>query len=185
MSQWNLFYSPFQQLYLSTSSVGSLTHSVGAMSRGGGLGNAMKKFVEERYNEFSSRYGQNISDILDFPIKLVFSPFTLAFDIAGSAPRGFGVPELISKLSGASVFVSPLFLLPFIKPQKSLLFAFPLYGSYPQPISRSQFRNLLGKFCNFVEAPLLGLWVLMEIINAFFSLLISGYLRKWRLKVNC
>nr|AFK48699.1 unknown [Lotus japonicus] len=65
---------------------------------------AVKRFVEVRYKVFSTRYGQNVIDILDFPIKLVLSPFTLAFDIAGSAPRGFGVPELISKLSAASVF---------------------------------------------------------------------------------
>ncbi|XP_027341066.1 uncharacterized protein LOC113854328 isoform X2 [Abrus precatorius] len=65
---------------------------------------AVKQFVEVRYKVFSNRYGQNIIDILDFPIKVVLSPFTLAFDIAGSAPRGFGVPELISKLSAASVF---------------------------------------------------------------------------------
>lgn len=69
---------------------------------------AVKKFVGVRYKVFSNRYGQNIIDILDFPIKVVLSPFTLAFDIAGSAPRGFGVPELISKLSATSVFVSPL-----------------------------------------------------------------------------
>ncbi|RZB83194.1 hypothetical protein D0Y65_031973 [Glycine soja] len=65
---------------------------------------AVKQFVEVRYKVFGDRYGQNIIDILDFPIKVVLSPFTLAFDIAGSAPRGFGVPELISKLSATSVF---------------------------------------------------------------------------------
>jgi len=71
---------------------------------------AVKKFVDVRYKVFSNRYGPTIIDILDFPIKVVLSPFTLAFDIAGSAPRGFGVPELISKLSATSVFVS---LFPF------------------------------------------------------------------------
>ncbi|KAL9276204.1 hypothetical protein ACSQ67_026251 [Phaseolus vulgaris] len=65
---------------------------------------AVKKFVDVRYKVFSNRYGPTIIDILDFPIKVVLSPFTLAFDIAGSAPRGFGVPELISKLSATSVF---------------------------------------------------------------------------------
>lgn len=53
---------------------------------------------------FTARYGQQLIDIFEFPIKLVLSPFTLAFDIAGSAPRGFGVPELISKISCASIF---------------------------------------------------------------------------------
>ncbi|XP_061350953.1 uncharacterized protein LOC133296019 isoform X2 [Gastrolobium bilobum] len=70
---------------------------------------AVKQFAEVQYKILSKRYGQNIIDILDFPIKLVLSPFTLAFDIAGSAPRGFGVPELISKLSCASVFAIATF----------------------------------------------------------------------------
>ncbi|KAL0320660.1 UNVERIFIED_CONTAM: hypothetical protein Sradi_5327500 [Sesamum radiatum] len=43
-------------------------------------------------------------DILEFPVKVVLAPFTLPFDIAGSAPRGFGVPEFISKLSYSAVF---------------------------------------------------------------------------------
>lgn len=50
-------------------------------------------------------------DILDFPVKVVLSPFTLPFDIAGSAPRGFGVPEFISKLSYSAIFVSTLTLI--------------------------------------------------------------------------
>ncbi|GMY31847.1 embryo defective 2737 [Fagus crenata] len=64
----------------------------------------LKKFADVQYKLFTARYGQNVSDIFDFPIKLVLSPFTLAFDIVGSAPRGFGVPELISKLSYVSIF---------------------------------------------------------------------------------
>lgn len=67
----------------------------------------LKKFADVQYKIFSARYGQQLIDIFDFPIKLVLSPFTLPFDIAGSAPRGFGVPELISKISYASIFVSP------------------------------------------------------------------------------
>ncbi|KAE9585185.1 hypothetical protein Lalb_Chr25g0286311 [Lupinus albus] len=62
------------------------------------------QFVKVNYKLFTTRYGQNVIDILDFPVKLVLSPFTLAFDIVGSAPRGFGVPEFVSKLSYASVF---------------------------------------------------------------------------------
>ncbi|KAF7822699.1 uncharacterized protein G2W53_020843 [Senna tora] len=65
---------------------------------------SVKQFVEIRYKVLSARYGHQILDIFEFPIKLVLSPFTLAFDIAGSASRGFGVPELISKLSYASIF---------------------------------------------------------------------------------
>ncbi|KAJ7981755.1 Embryo defective protein [Quillaja saponaria] len=76
------------------------------MSRGPDrLVRSLKKFADSQYKFFSTRYGQQFTDILEFPIKLVLSPFTLAFDIAGSASRGFGVPEFISKLSYASIFV--------------------------------------------------------------------------------
>ncbi|XP_030929678.1 uncharacterized protein LOC115955619 isoform X3 [Quercus lobata] len=64
----------------------------------------LKKFADVKYKLFTARYGQQVSDIFDFPIHFVLSPFTLAFDIVGSAPRGFGVPELISKLSYFSIF---------------------------------------------------------------------------------
>ncbi|KDP45889.1 hypothetical protein JCGZ_15333 [Jatropha curcas] len=64
----------------------------------------VKQFTDRQYKQFTSRYGQQVIDIFEFPIKVVLSPFTLAFDIAGSAPRGFGIPELISKLSYLSVF---------------------------------------------------------------------------------
>ncbi|KAM7251673.1 hypothetical protein ACFE04_023556 [Oxalis oulophora] len=75
------------------------------MSRGPGkLIHNVKQFADQQYTQFTDKYGQQIIDIFDFPIKFVLSPFTLAFDIAGSAPRGFGVPLLISKLSYASVF---------------------------------------------------------------------------------
>ena len=65
----------------------------------------LKKFADVQYKLFNHRYGQQLLDLFDLPIKIVLSPFTLAFDIAGSAPRGFGVPELVSKLSYASIFV--------------------------------------------------------------------------------
>ncbi|KAK4851333.1 hypothetical protein QYF36_014211 [Acer negundo] len=75
------------------------------MSRGtGGMMKNWKQFAEVQKKLIISRYGQQFIDILEFPIKLVLSPFTLAFDIAGSAQRGFGVPEFITKLSYASVF---------------------------------------------------------------------------------
>ncbi|XP_051135401.1 uncharacterized protein LOC127254358 [Andrographis paniculata] len=75
------------------------------MSRGTEkLVESVKKFVDKQYKLFSHRYGHQISDILDFPIKVVLLPFTLPFDIAGSAPRGFGIPEFISKLSYSAVF---------------------------------------------------------------------------------
>ena len=77
-----------------------------AMSRGTDrLIKSAKQFADLQYKLFTARYGQQLIDIFEFPIKLVLSPFTLAFDIVGSAPRGFGVPELISKLSYASIFV--------------------------------------------------------------------------------
>ncbi|XP_004251862.1 uncharacterized protein [Solanum lycopersicum] len=65
----------------------------------------LKQFTDLQYKYFSSRYGQQLIDIFEFPIKLVLSPITLAYDIAGSAPRGFGVPEFISKLSYSTIFV--------------------------------------------------------------------------------
>ncbi|KAH0986651.1 hypothetical protein GBA52_013828 [Prunus armeniaca] len=64
----------------------------------------LKKFADFQYKIFTARYGQQLIDIFEFPVKLVLSPFTLAIDIAGSAPRGFGVPELVSKLSYMSIF---------------------------------------------------------------------------------
>ncbi|KAL4022405.1 hypothetical protein IC575_016137 [Cucumis melo] len=64
----------------------------------------LKKFADFQYKVFTTRYGQKVIDVLEFPFNVVLSPFTLIFDIAGSAPRGFGVPELISKLSYASIF---------------------------------------------------------------------------------
>ncbi|VVA16714.1 PREDICTED: embryo defective 2737 [Prunus dulcis] len=64
----------------------------------------LKKFADFQYKIFTARYGQQLIDIFEFPVKLVLSPFTLAIDIAGSAPRGFGLPELVSKLSYMSIF---------------------------------------------------------------------------------
>ncbi|KAF3442030.1 hypothetical protein FNV43_RR15946 [Rhamnella rubrinervis] len=75
------------------------------MSRGPDrLVKSLKKFADVQYKFFTERYGQQLIDIFDFPIKVVLSPFTLAYDIAGSASRGFGVPELITKLSYTSIF---------------------------------------------------------------------------------
>ncbi|RZS01098.1 hypothetical protein BHM03_00030908 [Ensete ventricosum] len=66
---------------------------------------AVKQFAEVQYKIFTVRYGQQMIDLLELPIRLVLSPFTLAFDVAGSAPRGFGLPELASKLSFSAIFV--------------------------------------------------------------------------------
>ena len=76
------------------------------MSRGiNPLLKSLQQKADLQYKLFTRRYGQQIIDILDFPVKLVLSPFTLAYDIAGSAPRGFGIPEFISKLSYSAIFV--------------------------------------------------------------------------------
>lgn len=69
-----------------------------------GFGNFVKKFFRNRFKEFNNAYGETVSDVFAFPFKVLFTPLTVAIDIAGSAPRGFGVPELVSKLSAASVF---------------------------------------------------------------------------------
>ncbi|KAG8364925.1 hypothetical protein BUALT_Bualt18G0049400 [Buddleja alternifolia] len=75
------------------------------MSRGPDkLVKSIQKFMSLQYKFLSQRYGQQFMDILDFPVKVVLAPFTLPFDIAGSAPRGFGVPKLISNLSYSAIF---------------------------------------------------------------------------------
>lgn len=75
------------------------------MSRGTEkLINQVKQFADVQYKLFTRRYGQDVIDIFEFPIKLVLSPFTIAYSIAGSAPRGFGIPEFISKASYTAIF---------------------------------------------------------------------------------
>ncbi|WOL00748.1 hypothetical protein Cni_G09461 [Canna indica] len=66
---------------------------------------AAQQFADGQYKMFTTRYGPQIMELLELPIRIVLSPFTLAFDIAGSAPRGFGLPELASKLSFSAIFV--------------------------------------------------------------------------------
>ncbi|KAH9621407.1 hypothetical protein KSS87_012541 [Heliosperma pusillum] len=66
----------------------------------------VKKFADIQYKIFTKQYGHLVIDIVEFPLKLVLSPFTLAFSIAGSAPRGFGIPEFISKASYSAIFES-------------------------------------------------------------------------------
>ena len=72
---------------------------------------AVKQQADVYYKVFTTRYGQQIIDLLELPVKVVLSPFTLAYDIAGSAPRGFGIPELASHLSFSAIFVCRFFLL--------------------------------------------------------------------------
>ena len=72
----------------------------------------MKQFADFQYKFITKHYGQQLIDIFEFPIKVVLSPFTLAYDIAGSAPRGFGIPKFISQVSYSAIFVS-FFTYPF------------------------------------------------------------------------
>lgn len=67
---------------------------------------AAKQFADVQGKLFKDRYGQQVIDLLELPIKIVLSPFTLAYDIAGSVPRGFGIPKLASDLSFAAIFVN-------------------------------------------------------------------------------
>ncbi|KAJ8435562.1 hypothetical protein Cgig2_015417 [Carnegiea gigantea] len=64
----------------------------------------LKILAAKHFPDLTDQYGGQLIDILEFPIKLVLSPITLAFDIAGSAPRGFGIPEFISNASYTAVF---------------------------------------------------------------------------------
>ncbi|KAK1273599.1 hypothetical protein QJS04_geneDACA012150 [Acorus gramineus] len=69
------------------------------------MARAMKRFMDVHVRGFSRRYGRQIVDILQLPVKAALLPFTLPFDIAGSAPRGFGLPKLVSDLSFSAIFV--------------------------------------------------------------------------------
>ncbi|CAO2836137.1 unnamed protein product [Amaranthus hypochondriacus] len=76
------------------------------MSRGANkLVEQVKQFADSQYKFITKHYGQQLIDIFEFPIKVVLSPFTLAYDIAGSAPRGFGIPKFISQVSYSAIFV--------------------------------------------------------------------------------
>ncbi|XP_022717142.1 uncharacterized protein LOC111275848 [Durio zibethinus] len=71
------------------------------MARGRGkLIKKVQKIAGDKFKFFGTRFEY----ILGFPGRVLLFPFTLAIDIAGSAPRGFGIPEFISRLSYTSVF---------------------------------------------------------------------------------
>ncbi|KNA22491.1 hypothetical protein SOVF_033060 [Spinacia oleracea] len=72
--------------------------------RKGKLVEQVKQFADAQYKNFTRDYGQQVIDIFEFPLRLVLSPFTIAYGIAGSAPRGFGIPEFISKVSYTTIF---------------------------------------------------------------------------------
>ncbi|XP_010696048.3 uncharacterized protein LOC104908621 [Beta vulgaris subsp. vulgaris] len=68
----------------------------------------VQEFADNQYQYICRKYGQDLIDIFDFPIKLVLSPFTIAWTV-GSAPRGFGVPKFISKVSYTAIFAIATF----------------------------------------------------------------------------
>lgn len=65
-----------------------------------------KQLFDNQFKFLNRHFGEPLAHLLDLPIKIVLSPFTLANDISGSAPRGFGIPEFISKLSYSTILVS-------------------------------------------------------------------------------
>ncbi|KAL2944326.1 Inner membrane protein CreD [Bienertia sinuspersici] len=74
------------------------------MSKGPGMLEQALKFADTQYQNFTKKYGQQVYDIIEFPINVLVSPITIAYHIAGSAPRGYGVPEFISKASYSAIF---------------------------------------------------------------------------------
>ncbi|KAM7498688.1 hypothetical protein LguiA_023102 [Lonicera macranthoides] len=63
-------------------------------------------YIEDlfRARVFYAKLDKIFSAIYHFPMNAVAFPFTVYHGIVGSAPRGFGVPEFISKLSYSAVF---------------------------------------------------------------------------------
>ncbi|ERN20478.1 uncharacterized protein LOC18448894 [Amborella trichopoda] len=53
---------------------------------------------------FKDHFAPPLMGLIELPYRVLISPFTLAADIVGSAPRGFGVPEFISHLSFSAIF---------------------------------------------------------------------------------
>ncbi|KAL6001369.1 hypothetical protein ACLOJK_007103 [Asimina triloba] len=53
---------------------------------------------------FLRRLNRVLSEIVSFPFRIILSPFTLPYEIAGAAERGFGIPEFISNLSFSAIF---------------------------------------------------------------------------------
>lgn len=65
---------------------------------------ALKQKADVYGKLFAARHGQKFLDLLELPLKIILAPFTVPLDIAGSAPRGFGIPELASRLSFSAIF---------------------------------------------------------------------------------
>ncbi|KAI3755775.1 hypothetical protein L1987_55581 [Smallanthus sonchifolius] len=63
-----------------------------------------RKLFNNQFRFFNRHLGEPLAHLLDIPARVILSPFTLYNDISGSAPRGFGIPEFISKLSYSAIF---------------------------------------------------------------------------------
>ncbi|MFS7921466.1 hypothetical protein Hanom_Chr03g00237091 [Helianthus anomalus] len=63
-----------------------------------------KQLFDSQFKFFNRHLGEPLAHLLDIPVKIILSPFTIANDISGSAPRGFGIPEFISKVSYSAIF---------------------------------------------------------------------------------
>ncbi|KAI7732982.1 hypothetical protein M8C21_024973 [Ambrosia artemisiifolia] len=66
--------------------------------------NNTKQLFTNQFKFFNRHLGEPLANLLDLPVKIILSPFTLPSDISGSAPRGFGIPEFISKISYSTIF---------------------------------------------------------------------------------
>lgn len=63
-----------------------------------------KKLFDNQFQFLNQYIGKPLTFLLDIPVQIVQAPFLLYNDISGSAPRGFGIPEFISKLSYSAIF---------------------------------------------------------------------------------
>ncbi|XP_042457811.1 uncharacterized protein LOC122041976 [Zingiber officinale] len=66
---------------------------------------AAQRLWNTQYKLFTARYGHHFIDLLHLPERILFAPFDIFYEVVGSAPRGFGLPELASKLSFSAIFV--------------------------------------------------------------------------------
>ncbi|GJV17528.1 hypothetical protein Tco_1362851 [Tanacetum coccineum] len=63
-----------------------------------------KQLIDNNFKFLNQHLGEPIGHLIDLPIKVILAPFTIANHLSGSAPRGFGIPEFISKLSYHAIF---------------------------------------------------------------------------------
>ncbi|KAI3804819.1 hypothetical protein L1987_26653 [Smallanthus sonchifolius] len=63
-----------------------------------------KQVFDNQFKFFNRHLGEPLAHLLDIPVRVILSPFTLYNDISGSVPRGFGIPEFISKISYSAIF---------------------------------------------------------------------------------